>query len=332
MKNKDLSEIEVYPILTIPVYKDYIWGGTKIPRVFNRDLPPGRYAESWEVSDRTEGMSVISNGPHKDKTLAELVATMGVNLIGTAANAEIFPLLIKIIDAKQRLSVQVHPNDKQAEKFGGEAKTEMWYVLDAEPGAQVFAGLKKGVNKKTFEEAMKNKTFADVLQSIPAIPGESIFIPGGRIHAIGEGCLLLEVQQNSNTTYRVYDWDRVDANGKPRQLHVDKAMQVINWRDKPAESIKPKQLKTTGGNDWWKIIDCQYFKMLRVDLKEQETILYDNKSFHVIFALNGTMAIEGNGVEVHLNAGMTCLLPAALEKYTIIPLADNTAATQISLV
>lgn len=200
-----------------------------------------------------------------DQSLQELITTLGTNLIGTATESELFPLLIKLIDAKQRLSVQVHPNDKQAEKYGGEAKTEMWYVLDAAPESQVFAGLTHGTSKKTFEEALEKEKLESVLQSVKAVPGESIYIPGGLVHAIGEGCLLLEVQQNSNTTYRVYDWGRFDTNGRPRELHVKDAMQVINWRDKPTTSMPPKEINNSSANNWWEILNCQFFKILRID-------------------------------------------------------------------
>ena len=322
---------EFYPLLIQPIYKDYLWGGSRIPKVFNRDLEPGIYAESWEVSDRPEGMSMITNGKHADRSLQELITTMGADLIGTAAKSEVFPLLIKLIDAKQRLSVQVHPNDKQAAKYGGEAKTEMWYVLDAEPESKVFAGLTAGTNKSLFEEQLEKEELEEVLQSVPATPGESIYIPGGRVHAIGEGCLLLEVQQNSNTTYRVYDWGRLDTNGAPRELHVKEAMQVINWRDKPATSLPPKELESSNANNWWEIVDCPFFKVLRVDLNESEVIAYDNSSFHVIFTVKGTLAIEGNGIEIESTPGMSCLLPAALDEYKLTPLTDDTSVIQISI-
>lgn len=322
---------DFYPLLIKPIYKDYLWGGSRIPEIFNRDLEPGVYAESWEVSDRPEGMSIITNGKFKDQSLQELIATLGEKLIGTASETEVFPLLIKLIDAKQRLSVQVHPNDKQAAKYGGEAKTEMWYVLDAEPESKVFAGLAKGTNKKAFEEALKNEQLEDVLQSIKAVPGECIYIPGGLVHAIGEGCLLLEVQQNSNTTYRVYDWGRVDTNGLPRKLHIKDAMQVINWRDKPISNTVPEQINDSNVNRWWEILNCKFFRMLKADLKETEIIEYDNSSFHVIFTIKGTLAIEGNGIEIHATPGVSCLLPAALDKYKLTPLTDNTSVIQISL-
>ena len=322
---------EFYPLLIKPIYKDYLWGGSRIPELFNRDVEPGVYAESWEISDRSEGMSIITNGAHKNQSLNELITIMGADLIGTATQTEVFPLLIKLIDAKQRLSVQVHPNDKQAAKYGGEAKTEMWYVLDAEPDSKVFAGLIHGTRKKDFEEALAKGQLENVLQSIKAIPGECIYIPGGLVHAIGEGCLLLEVQQNSNTTYRVYDWGRVETNGRPRELHIKDAMQVINWRDKPTASLSPKQIDNPSINKWWEILDCQFFKMLRVDIKESEVIKYDNSSFHAIFTAKGTLAIEGNGVEIHATPGMSCLLPAALDEYKLTPLTDDTSVIQISL-
>ena len=198
----------LYPLRFKPVYKDYIWGGDKIIRLYNRQEPHGIYAESWEVSDRADGMSVVSVGPLAGKSLRDVVQTYPFDLFGAKVQAQVFPLLVKLIDSRDRLSVQVHPDVEMAKKYGGEAKTEMWYVLDAEPGAGVFAGLKSGVDAKALSEAMQTDRFEEILTRIPVTKGDAIFIPGGLVHSIDAGCLLLEVQQNSNTTYRIYDWNR----------------------------------------------------------------------------------------------------------------------------
>ena len=178
---------KLYPLLFEPVYKDYLWGGDKILKTYNREAPPGIYAESWELSDRDDGMSVVANGPWKGKTLHELVDDLGPDLLGTGASvagAKTFPLLIKLIDSHKRLSVQVHPDDDTADRCGGEAKTEMWYILDAEPGAGVFAGLQPGVDEEAFQEALDEERFKEVLTSVPVRKGEAVFMPGGRVHAI----------------------------------------------------------------------------------------------------------------------------------------------------
>ena len=330
MSPSTTHEPELYPILLEPVYKDYIWGGTRIPAIFDRAAQPGICAESWEVSDRPEGMSVVTNGKHAGTSLHELVLTLGRTLIGSGAEEETFPLLIKLIDAEQRLSVQVHPNDRTARKHGGEAKTEMWYVLDAAPGASVYAGLAPRVDKKAFEKALAEERLEEVLQKIPVATGQSIYIPGGRVHAIAEGCLLLEVQQNSNTTYRVYDWGRVGPDGRPRDLHVEQAFKVINWRDRETHPPEAEAMEGEGPNGWREVLSCPYFTLKRIDLKAEESVEHSGESFHVTFTLSGRARIRGNDVDVQAGPGVSCLLPAALHGYTLIPEEEGTTVMQIS--
>jgi len=320
---------ELYPLLLKPAYKDYIWGGTRIPKMFHREAHPGLCAESWEVSDRPEGMSIVLNGRHADKTLHELVLTLGNDLIGAEA-ADVFPLLIKLIDARERLSVQVHPNDKTAARYGGEAKTEMWYVLEAEPGAKVFAGLAHGVNRGSFERALKEGRIEEVLQPVPAEAGNCIFIPGGRVHAIAEGSVILEVQQNSNTTYRVYDWGRLGHNGKPRELHIKEAFRCINWRDRAAPAALPVRRPGHGSNLWWEIIKCPYFHVTRVDLEVPEDVHHDGESFDVLFPLGGRVAIECGDVLESVDPGCSCLMPARLTDYRLSPVAKRASVIRIS--
>lgn len=309
----------VYPLLFAPIYKDYIWGGTRIPETYGRNIDMDVCAESWEISDRPEGMSIVRNGPLAGKTLRDLMGSMGVDLAGLPGPQTVFPLLIKIIDAKQRLSVQVHPNDDSAAQHGGEAKTEMWYVLDADPGAGIFAGLREGTDMPAFRRALRDERLEDVLCTLPAKPGEAIYIPGGRVHAIGEGCLLLEVQQNSNTTYRVYDWGRVGTDGKPRELHVDQAFKVIDWGSEPVVPATPRPMDRQTPNRWWEVISCPYFTVARVDLCAAETLSPGGRGFHALFSSNGTTVIEGGGITEQLAPGTSCLVPAALDSYTLTP-------------
>jgi mannose-6-phosphate isomerase len=318
--------ISIYPLLFEPVYKDYLWGGGRIPLAFrNRPAHAGTCAESWEIADRPEGMSIVANGTAKGTSLHELVKALGPSLVGTAAKSNVFPLLIKIIDAKERLSVQVHPDERNANTCGGEAKTEMWYALAAERNAHVFAGFLPGTDRKGFETALTAKRVEKVLRDLPIKTSEAIFIPGGRVHAIGEGCLLLEVQQNSNTTYRVHDWNRVDKDGKPRELHIDKALQVINWTDDNAGMIKPRKLADESGNAVWQIVECPFFNVVRIDLAKKLVVSNDGCSFHALFVAAGQISVEGNGVTENISAGTSCLIPAALESYAITP--QNGTAT-----
>jgi len=324
--------MNIYPLLLEPVYKDYIWGGNRMAQRYGRENTPDICAESWEITDRPEGMSTVINGPLKGKTLRELVETMGPQLVGSSCSKSVFPLLIKIIDAKQDLSVQVHPNDDNAHTTGGQPKTEMWYVLDGEPNAKIYAGLKPGVTQESFEAAMAGGELETVaLAEVPARPGRAIFVPGGRVHAIGAGCLLLEIQQNSDTTYRVYDWGRVGHDGKPRETHLEQAMQVIDWEHAAPEVVPPRPLDTQGPNPWYAIIQCPFFNTVRVELHEPEEVSHDGSSFHALFVTKGTALIGANGVMASASAGTSCLVPAAATDYTLTPVGGPASVVQISL-
>jgi mannose-6-phosphate isomerase len=306
----------VYPLLFEPVYKDYIWGGTRIPVHFNRAPVEGVCAESWEVADRPEGMSIVANGPLRGKTLHALVTSMGTELVGRDTGGT-FPLLIKIIDAEQRLSVQVHPDNEAAAACGGEPKTEMWYVLDARPGATLFAGLRDGVDRAAFEAAIQRQDLEPMLNPWEVRAGDAVFIPGGRVHAIGEGVLCLEVQQNSNTTYRVYDWGRVGADGRPRELHVDRALRVIRWQDdQPLLVRTPPAL---GRDTAHPVVQCPYFKVERLDMSRPLALDHDGSSFQVLFPVAGALAVKGGNEPVRVEMGTSCLVPAALRECTIEP-------------
>lgn len=300
----------LYPLRFNPVYKDYLWGGSRIPKLFNRDLPDGIYAESWEISTHPDGTTTISNGPLAGKSLSDLLPEHKTDLLGTNVPGDDFPLLIKLIDAKQKLSVQVHPNDGNAEAVNGQPKTEMWYFLEGAGSASIYCGLKPGIGKEDFLNAMENKTFADILQEIPAYKGEAAFVPGGRVHAIGAGCLILEIQQNSNTTYRIYDWGRVGADGKPRELHIDKALQVIDWEnnDNPLCEVRGTEIKT-----------FPYFRLDRFELTDEQTFPMDGKSFHALFVAEGSGTLVSESGEETMAVGQSWLVPAALGEYSVRP-------------
>jgi mannose-6-phosphate isomerase len=301
---------KLYPLRFKPVYKDYLWGGSRIPKVFNRDMPEGVYAESWEISTHPDGATSIANGPLAGKTLSDLLPEQKTELLGSHVKGNDFPLLIKLIDARDKLSVQVHPNDSNAAAVNGDPKTEMWYFLEGGADAQIYCGLKPGIGKDEFVQAMENKTFADILQTIPAVPGEAVFVPGGRVHAIGTGCLILEIQQNSNTTYRLYDWDRTDADGNSRELHIGKALQVIDWENNGDPHCKPNG--TT-------IQSCDYFQLDRHELTEETAFPNLGKSFQALFIAKGEGTIRWADGEEKLLSGQSWLVPAALGDFEIIP-------------
>jgi mannose-6-phosphate isomerase len=312
----------LYPFCFAPVYKDYLWGGGRIPMVFNRDMPEGVYAESWEISTHPDGTTAIANGPLAGKTLLDLLPERKTEILGSHVKGDDFPLLIKLIDARDKLSVQVHPNNGNAAAVGGQPKTEMWYFLEGDAGANIYCGLKPGIGKKEFLQAMENKTVADVLQDIPAKNGEAVFVPGGCIHAIGVGCLLLEIQQNSNTTYRLYDWDRTDANGKSRELHIDQALQVIDWDNNGDPHCTPQG--TT-------IESCEYFQLDRHQLTEETAFPSLGTSFHALFIAAGQGILRWAGGEDRLSKGQSWLVPAGLGDFEIIPEGDPMTVLRVTV-
>ena len=324
-----MAEVELYPLRFKPVYKDYLWGGTKIVAKYQRAVPPGIYAESWEVSDRLDGMSVVTNGPLAGKPLRELAQRFGPQFMGASVRTKFFPLLIKLIDASDRLSVQVHPDDGTARRFGGEAKTEMWYVLDAKPDAHVYAGLKPGVNQAKFEEAIRTKRLEEVLNCIPVSVGDAIFVPGGRVHAIDRGCLMFEVQQNSNTTYRVYDWGRVGLDGKARPLHIHEALRVINWNDTAPPKVPQAKVAAFGQTEVWHILSSPFFRVERVQLADACNCAGAGATFNIFFVITGALRLAWNDTSETLAAGNTCLVPAQMPECRMEPVDGPAAVLRV---
>ncbi len=323
--------MEWYPLRFIPVYKDYIWGGEKIVKTYERNQPPGIYAESWEVSPRLEGMSVVSHGRLAGQSLDELVNIYGTILLGDDGPADRFPLLIKLIDACKTLSVQVHPHDDNVILTGGEPKTEMWYVLDADPGAKVYAGLNPKVDESRFHQAIADNDFEGILREVPVAAGDAVYIPGGRVHAIGEGCLLLEVQQNSNTTYRIYDWGRLGHDGKPRPLHVDEAMKVIHWEDREDPKVMPRILRDEASCTVQEILVTPYFRLERRLVRETWRMAGNGRTFASIFLASGAASIVWAGGTMDASAGTTTFLPAALTEVEWTPVNGAAELLLVSL-
>ncbi len=322
---------QIYPLLFTPIYKNYVWGGQKIARIFNRKTDVETCAESWEIADRPEGASVVANGPFAGSSLSDLRKRIGPSaLFGNYTHSDKFPILIKIIDAKQQLSVQVHPDNLSAPACGGEPKTEMWYVLEAEPNAIVLAGFKKNISEQSFKQLLEEKHPEDTLQRISVQTDQAIYIPGGRIHSIGAGCLMLEIQQNSNTTYRVYDWNRSGTDNKPRELHTEQALKTINWNDTESAVIKPQKLEDLNGNTIWKLTSCDHFEVMRLNISKQITIK-DMTSFHALFIAKGKVVVEGNNTAITMEAGTSCLLPAGLKSYSITPASRNAVIIRSSI-
>ncbi len=319
-----------YPFLFRPVYKPYPWGGDRFARLLGRALPPDPCAESWEIADRPEGMSILTNGPLAGRTLHELTHELGPALLGDASRAGRFPLLIKLIDARERTSLQVHPDAAGARRVGGEAKSELWYALEGTWDARVFAGFSAGIDRAAFEAALAARRLEPVLREIPLRAGEAVSIPGGRMHAIDAGCFLYEVQQSSDTTYRVYDWERRAANGRSRPLHLAQALAVTRWDDPGPQILRPRPLRVEGANALWEIHRSEHFHIHRLTLSNRFELSTGGHGFHALFVEQGRVIVGGGGTKVELPMGTSCLLPAAIGAYTLVAPAPERAALLIT--
>jgi mannose-6-phosphate isomerase len=308
------------PLVFAPVYKDYIWGGGRIPAAYGRSGAPAVCAESWEISAHPDGMSVVASGAFANQGLGELAARFGADLTGTRApDPRRFPLLFKLIDARDRLSVQVHPNNGNASRTGGEPKTEMWYVLDRAPGASLYAGLAEGVTPDTLRAALAAGTAESCLVQLQIERGQALFIPGGLVHAIGAGCLVYEVQQNSNTTYRLYDWNRAGADGRPRALHIEESFKTIDWSLCPPRMQAPVSRGACGGAVWSDVVSCDFFTLRKLDLSQPLTVPVGGASFHALFVEKGFVSVSSGGESVTLPGGASALIPAAADAYALQP-------------
>ena len=319
----------LYPLFFKPVYKDYMWGGDWIARRFGRQAPEPVCAESWEIADRPEGMSVIENGPLSGRSLHWLMQHESLDLLGYEPARNVFPLLVKILDATKRLSLQVHPDDHSASLHGGEAKSEMWYILDARPGACVFAGLKPDVDESGFRAALEigNEEAAVVRLDVHA--GDVVNVPGGRIHAIGEGCLILEVQQNSDTTYRVSDWGRVDLSGNPREMHLEEALRVVDWSDQAANLSVAEPLSAEGKNRQSALLNTPYFSIERFELAQAQRLDRSQRRFSILFCGKGNVVLAYEDGELLLPPGRSVLIPASCDSLRLIPDDDGVEIVSI---
>ena len=312
----------MYPLKFEPILKQTLWGGEKIIPFKHLNETLSNVGESWEVSAVEGSESVVANGPEKGMTLPEMVRRYKEELVGEANYArfgEKFPLLIKFIDAKLDLSIQVHPDDALAKKrhnsFG---KNEMWYVISADPGAKLISGFSQEITPKEYKERVHDGTFAEVLQSCAIQPGDVFYVPAGRVHGIGAGAFVAEIQQTSDITYRIYDYNRKDKNGKTRELHTAQAVDAINFADVQDDF---RTAYDHVQNEPVEVVACPYFTTSVYDMTEEITCDYSELDSFVIFiCVEGSCRLTDNeNNEISLQAGETVLLRATTQNITIVP-------------
>lgn len=294
------------------VYASALWGGDAIPRLYGRADAPSPCSESWEISAHPHGMSVVKGGAYDGMPLDELVRLLGRDLVGSSApDATRFPLLFKLIDARLPLSVQVHPSEKTASLSGGEPKSEAWCVIDAKPGAKIYAGIRGGADEGAFlEAASRGDAVARLLVERSVASGDMVFLPGGTPHAIGSGNLIYEVQQTSDTTFRLYDWGRVGADGKPRELHVREAAKAIDY------SLAPQKMQRGA-------LRTPYFFMRDIAIEEPVSVKPDGSTFTAVFVASGNLTVA--------SAGESILVPAVGEEVVLEPVGGPVRAILTTL-
>jgi mannose-6-phosphate isomerase len=313
------------PLTFEPIFMERIWGGRKLAELFRKNLPPNKpIGESWEIVDRPEAQSVVSNGPLKGKTLHELWSQYRTDIFGhlpdgpSRTGIPRFPLLIKLLDAQEKLSLQVHPPGKIAAKLGGEPKTECWYVASATSDADLFVGFKESTNREAFEKSLRAGSAADHVHTIRVKEGDAMFLPAGRFHAVGAGNVLVEIQQNSDTTYRVFDWNRVDEKtGSPRQLHVDQALESIDFSD-----IAPRLVEAKGEL----LVKDELFELQKWNLDSPREVTPPGQ-FAIVCCLSGSLGCA----DVDLRPGEFFLVPASLQDRQLNPRVDGTTLLRITI-
>jgi len=304
-----------------PVYKSKIWGGRKLEEKLSRSIPEGNIGESWELAAHGHGSSTVANGTYCGQELMEVIEAEGENLLGTAAKPadfEKFPLLIKFLDINDKLSVQVHPDDQYAaEHAAGElGKTEMWYVMDATPDAKLIYGVDSEVTKDEFATAIEEGALSQHLEELSVEAGDVVYIPAGTVHSTLGGVLIAEIQQNSDTTYRVYDWNRVGDDGQPRDLHIDSALDVIDFGSEPRDKVEGL---TIAGDGYKRgvLVACPNFITDTLDITTNYEGEADGSRFYVLMGLAGRATLSYESGSTDLQAGETILIPADLGAYQL---------------
>lgn len=306
--------MKFYPLQFQPIFKDRIWGGTKLKTVLNKPITSFITGESWELSTVDGDVSVVANGEFAGKPLTVLIDGFPNEILGTQVFeifGKQFPLLFKYLDAREDLSIQVHPNDQLASaRHNSFGKTEMWYVLQADAGSSIIVGFKKDSNAAEFTENLNSKTLLSLLDTVPVEVGDVFFLETGTVHAIGAGLLIAEIQQTSDITYRLYDFDRVDADGNTRALHIDLALDAINYDKIDAKKSYQKHENTSN-----EMVDCNYFTTNYISVSGTMKFKKDGRSFHVYMCTEGDFTITQENIAYHYKKGDTILMPAAISVF-----------------
>lgn len=309
----------LYPLIFQPIFKERVWGGRALERLYHKPLPPKvPIGESWEISDRPGDASVIADGPWAGTDLRWLMENREQELLGDAKSANgRFPLLIKILDAQEKLSLQVHPPPHKAVGLHGEPKTEAWYIADAAPGAELYVGLKRGVTRAEFERKVQSGDVTECFHRVPVKAGDTMFLPSGRVHAIGAGLVIFEIQQNSDTTYRVFDWNRVGLDGKPRELHIDQSLASIDFNDfEPAlvseEFISQQEINRRS------LVKNPLFVIEEFQSAGFDSVILNGGKPRVIMVVHGRLVVRdssagGTAIGRSLLPGEFCLIPASVD-------------------
>jgi mannose-6-phosphate isomerase len=313
---KKNMDTKIYPLQFSPIFKERIWGGTKLKSLLNKSIVSDRTGESWEISTVEGDVSIVSNGAWAGKSLNDLINSTPEAILGTEVFKRFgkqFPLLFKYLDAREDLSIQVHPNDELAKKrhnsFG---KTEMWYIVQADENARIIVGFKEKSNASEYLENLKNKTLLSILDDVKVKEGDIFFLETGTVHAIGAGLVVAEIQQTSDITYRIYDFDRVDAQGNSRELHVDLALEAINYN-----KVDTHKKYNTVLNQSNTAVDCPYFTTNFLPLDGEISINKTGNTFTVYMCVEGSFEIDCNGAKFQYKKGDTVLIPAALKAFIL---------------
>ena len=310
---KDLGDVSKEIIKLSPAFKDYLWGGNRLVTEFDKNCDYDVVAESWELSAHKAGNSIVTNGRYKGLEFGKYLEQIEDDVVGWKCVAfEQFPMLIKFIDAKKPLSIQVHPDDDFAMSVEKEyGKNEMWYIMDCDEDAFVYCGFKEDITKEEIKTRIENHTITDVLNKIYVKKGDAIYIPAGTVHAIGSGILICEIQQSSNSTYRLYDYDRKDKDGNLRELHIEKALQVINT-NKYEPFISKYSEEKNDGYSKKTVCSCKYFQVFVYDVKDDVEFYVDRASFNALVFLDGFGIVSNGEVEIVFKKGDTFFLPAGI--------------------